>query len=94
MPAGRAVVTSTGMPAILIKLDHYSTKKEYADMASESKQYYEDLAVNAGITMAGAALSPFASHPVPVSALVRSASADTIAVGLMSADDLRARSMQ
>ena len=94
MPAGRAVVTSTGMPAILIKLDHYSTKKEYADMASESKQYYEDLAVNAGITMAGAAVSPFASHPVPVSALVRSASADTIAVGLMSANDLRARSMQ
>lgn len=87
MPAGRAVVTSTGMPAILIKLDHYTTKKDYAPMATESKRYYEGLAMTAGIDVTGEAASPFASPPVPA-LNPRNASDNIVDPGLMSATDL------
>lgn len=44
MPPGRAVAFSTGIPAILLKLDHYSTKP-YAGLVAESHRYYEARAV-------------------------------------------------
>lgn len=40
MPRGRAVMLTSGMPAALIKLDHYSTRP-YADQVTESKKYFE-----------------------------------------------------
>lgn len=46
MPPGRAVAFSTGIPAILLKLDHHSTKP-YADLVAESHRYYEARAVSA-----------------------------------------------
>jgi type IV secretory pathway TraG/TraD family ATPase VirD4 len=87
MPAGRAVVTSTGMPAILIKLDHYTTK-DYAPMATESKRYYENLATTAGLDVPGEAASPFTTPPVPALGL-RGGSDDAVEPALMSAADLR-----
>jgi type IV secretory pathway TraG/TraD family ATPase VirD4 len=84
MPAARAVMSSTGMPAILLKLDHYSTKG-YAAMASESKRYYEDLATTAGAVVPSPTTSPFITPPVPAIVPARSAVDDQIPGDLVSA---------
>jgi hypothetical protein len=75
------------MPAILIKLDHYTTK-DYAPMATESKRYYENLATTAGLDVAGVAASPFTTPPVPALGL-QGASDNAVEPALMSAADLR-----
>ncbi|MFF5794537.1 type IV secretory system conjugative DNA transfer family protein [Paeniglutamicibacter sp. NPDC012692] len=47
LPKGRAILTGSGMPAGLIRLQHYS-EKPYANDVEQSKEYYEDLAVSNG----------------------------------------------
>jgi type IV secretory pathway TraG/TraD family ATPase VirD4 len=47
LPKGRAILTGSGMPAGLIRLQHYS-EKPYADDVEQSKEYYENLAVTNG----------------------------------------------
>lgn len=44
LPRGRAILTSSGLPAGLIELQHYSTKP-YAQDVQGSQQYYENAAV-------------------------------------------------
>lgn len=45
LPRGRAILTSSGMPAGLIELQHYSSKP-YAMDIEGSKSYYEGIATN------------------------------------------------
>jgi type IV secretory pathway TraG/TraD family ATPase VirD4 len=45
MPRGRAVMLASGMPAALIKLDHYSARP-YAEQVTQSKKYYEGRVVD------------------------------------------------
>lgn len=40
LPRGRAILTSSGMPAGLIELQHYSTKP-YGEDVQDSQRYYE-----------------------------------------------------
>lgn len=40
LPRGRAILTSSGMPAGLIDLQHYSSKP-YAQDIEDSKKYYK-----------------------------------------------------
>lgn len=40
LPRGRAILTSSGMPAGLIELEHFSTKP-YGNDAADSQKYYE-----------------------------------------------------
>lgn len=47
LPRGRAVLMSSGNPAALVALEHFS-QKPYADDVKASKDYYESLAVKAG----------------------------------------------
>ncbi|MDY0891643.1 TraG/TraD/VirD4 family protein [Frigoribacterium sp. CFBP9030] len=47
MPRGRAVMLASGIPAALVKLDHYSTG-EFAEHVAQSRTYYEGLAVKEG----------------------------------------------
>ena len=47
MPRGRAVMLASGMPAALVKLDHYS-QRPYAAKVEASKSYYEGRAVTEG----------------------------------------------
>jgi type IV secretory pathway TraG/TraD family ATPase VirD4 len=47
MPRGRAVMLASGMPAALVKLDHYSTSS-FAQQVDQSRTYYEGLAVKEG----------------------------------------------
>ncbi|WP_298461172.1 type IV secretory system conjugative DNA transfer family protein [uncultured Cellulomonas sp.] len=67
LPAGRAIAFSTGMPAVLMKLDHYSTKP-YADLVTESRNFYEAQAVAAGAHVPLPAASPFEEPPAPAPA--------------------------
>ncbi|MGP5049470.1 type IV secretory system conjugative DNA transfer family protein [Glutamicibacter ardleyensis] len=48
LPRGRAILTSSGMPAGLIDLQHYSTKP-YREDVEGSKTYYEAVATQKGI---------------------------------------------
>ena len=48
LPRGRAILTSSGMPAGLIDLQHYSSKP-YAQDIEDSKSYYEGVAVHQGL---------------------------------------------
>lgn len=43
LPRGRAILTSSGMPAGLIDLQHYSSKP-YSQDIEDSKSYYEGVA--------------------------------------------------
>lgn len=45
LPRGRAILSSSGMPPGLIKLEHYS-QKDYADDCRTSQQHYETVVVN------------------------------------------------
>ncbi|MGP9543092.1 type IV secretory system conjugative DNA transfer family protein, partial [Glutamicibacter sp. AOP5-B1-3] len=45
LPRGRAILTSSGLPAGLIELQHYSTKP-YGDDVRDSQRYYEGLLKN------------------------------------------------
>lgn len=67
LPTGRAIAFSTGMPAVLMKLDHYSTKP-YADLVTESRKHYEAQAVAAGVQVPAEPTSPLDSPPVPAAA--------------------------
>lgn len=40
LPRGRAILTSSGLPAGLVELQHYSTKP-YAEDVRDSQRYYE-----------------------------------------------------
>ena len=46
LPRGRAIMTASGQPALLLALDHFSTKP-YADDVTASQDYYESLIVEA-----------------------------------------------
>lgn len=45
LPRGRAILTSSGMPAGLIELEHYS-QKPFGNDVLQSQSYYEGIAVN------------------------------------------------
>lgn len=77
LPPGRAVAFTTGIPAVLLKLEHYSSKP-YADLVAESKRYYEALAVAAGKPPPAAVASPMTLAPTPAA---DGAAADARAAG-------------
>lgn len=53
LPRGRAIMLASGMPAALIKLDHYSTRP-YGNQVAQSKAYFEARAtVQSAITTEG-----------------------------------------
>lgn len=82
LPAGRAIGFSTGIPATLLRLDHYSTKP-YADLVEQSKDYYENLPAKRG-----ASTSPPSQVEGPVTF---PADADAMPANLMSSGDLLGR---
>lgn len=51
LPRGRAILTSSGMPAGLIELEHYSTKP-YAEDVAASQEYSEARASKLGSRLA------------------------------------------
>jgi type IV secretory pathway TraG/TraD family ATPase VirD4 len=64
MPRGRAVMLASGVPAALVKLDHYSTA-QYAEQVTQSKSYYEGLAVKEGRPPVGAVSHCAAADVLP-----------------------------
>lgn len=47
LPRGRAILTSSGQPSVLVVLEHFSTK-DYADKVRESEKYYRREGLNVG----------------------------------------------
>lgn len=52
LPRGRAILMSSGQPAVLTALDHFSTKP-YAEKVNQSETYYRAQGIKAGVSTDG-----------------------------------------